>query len=117
MLVVGGRCGNRRPNKERAQVLLLLATDNHRSLYPMYKHKYRHKYKYNTKQQVLFLLQSAIFVSFTLFYKHSVARLSWLIYFLIYSDCHCKYYYCTPRNSAANVCFYQVGCVFNFNLI
>ena len=56
MLVVGGRCGNRRPNKERAQVLLLLATDNHRSLYPicMYKHKYRHKYKYNTKQQVLF---------------------------------------------------------------
>ena len=66
MLVVGGRCGNRRPNKERAQVLLLLATDNHRSLYPMYKHKYRHKYKYNTKQQVLFLLQSAIFVSFSL---------------------------------------------------
>ena len=46
MLVVGGRCGNRRPNKERAQVLLLLATDNHRSLYPMYKHKYRHKYKH-----------------------------------------------------------------------
>ena len=36
MLVVGGRCGNRRPNKERAQVLLLLATDNHRSLYPRY---------------------------------------------------------------------------------
>ena len=54
---------------------------------------------------------------FLQFYKHSVARLSWLIYFLIYSDCHCKYYYCTPRNSAANVCFYQLGCVFNFNLI